>query len=319
MTDRGTAAIADFFDEELAPMVRRMADRPRTGAEGGDDGREVRAMVWQGLVGLGALDGLDRPDAVRLAELLGSVAYQGPLLDTLTARELFPDHDFGGSPVALAVADEPLTARDDAVSARRSFVGFAAEVDHFVVGGAGDDGPRLALVRAGHPSTRVRRHEETGRGEEHEVEFDGTPVTAWAGSDGWGAALANARVRQAAYLVGLSQAALDHAVEYAKARRQFGQPIGKFQGLAFRLGELSMHVDATRLLVHDRDATGHAAAVLAAAAELALTVTVQAMQVNGAAGMVSDNDAQLYYRRAAVESVRLGTPSRLRREGRGTT
>ncbi|GAA1293045.1 acyl-CoA dehydrogenase family protein [Saccharothrix xinjiangensis] len=315
MTDRGTAAIADFFDEELAPMVRRMADRPRTGAEDGEDGREIRSMVWQGLVGLGALD---EPDGTRVAELLGSVLYQGPLLDTLTARELFPDGGVGHSPVALAVSDEPLTAGGDSITARRSFVGFATEVDHFVVGGAGDDGTSLALVPADHPSIQVRRHEETGRGEAYEVEFADTPVTAWAGSAEWGPALATARVRQAAYLVGLSQAALDHAVEYAKARRQFGQPIGKFQGVAFRLSELSMHVDATRLLVHDRDAVAHAAAVLAAAAELALRLTVQTMQVNGAAGMVSDNDAQLYYRRAAVESVRLGTPSRLRRDGRGT-
>jgi hypothetical protein len=42
------------------------------------------------------------------------------------------------------------------------------------------------------------------------------------------------------------------------------------------------------------------------------------MQIHGAAGMRSDNDAQLYYRRAAAESVRLGTPSWLRDESRGS-
>jgi hypothetical protein len=307
-----TEAIADFFDEDLAPLVRRMADRPR--AEGGDsddDSREIRAMVWQGLIGLGALDAAD---TVRLAELLGSVLYQGPLLDTLTARELSRD-DLGQAPVALAVAAEPWSAQDDAISARRAFVGFAAEVDHFVVGGVDTAGLRLALVRADHPSITMRRYEDTSRGEAYEVEFAGTPVTAWAGSaTEWEAALTHARVRQAAYLVGLAQAALDHAVAYARTRRQFGQPIGKFQGLAFRLSELSMHIDATRMLVHDRDAAAHAAAGLAAASDLARTVTTQTMQVHGAAGMRSDNDAQVYYRRAAVESVRLGTPSHLRRE-----
>ncbi|MBB5780234.1 acyl-CoA dehydrogenase family protein [Nonomuraea jabiensis] len=316
MTATETTAIADFFDEDLAPIVRRMADRPR--AEGGDDdGREIRAMVWEGLAGLGALHA---SDTVRLAELLGSVLYQGPLLDTLTARELLRDHDLGQAPVALAVADEPWSEQDGAISARRAFVGFAAEVDHFLVGGVDDTaGLRLALVRAGHPSITMRRYEETSRGEAYAVEFAGTPVTAWAGSSAeWQAALANARVRQAAYLVGLAQAALDHAVDYAKTRRQFGQPIGKFQGLAFRLSELSMHIDATRLLVHDRDAAAHAAANLAAASDLARTVTTRTMQVHGAAGMRSDNDAQLYYRRAAAESVRLGTPSQLRRESWGT-
>ncbi|MFG6195439.1 acyl-CoA dehydrogenase family protein [Nonomuraea sp. JJY05] len=317
MTAVETTAIADFFDDDLAPLVRRMADRPRSGDGGGDDdSREIRAMVWEGLVGLGALQA---SDTVRLAELLGSVLYQGPLLDTLTARELLRDDEIGQAPVALAVAAEPWSDQDGVISARRAFVGFAAEVDHFVVGGVDDTaGLRLALVRAGHPSITMRRYEETSRGEAYEVEFAGTPVAARAGSaTEWEAALAGARVRQAAYLVGLAQAALDHAVDHAKARRQFGQPIGKFQGLAFRLSELSMHIDATRLLVHDRDAAAHAAANLAAASDLARTVTTRTMQIHGAAGMRSDNDAQLYYRRAAAESVRLGTPSQLRRESWG--
>ncbi|MFI6737816.1 acyl-CoA dehydrogenase family protein [Nonomuraea sp. NPDC050451] len=315
MTAVETTAIADFFDEDLAPLVRRMADRPRSEGGGDDDSREIRAMVWEGLVGLGALQA---SDTARLAELLGSVLYQGPLLDTLTARELVRDADIGRAPVALAVAAEPWSDQDGVISARRAFVGFAAEVDYFVVGGADTGGLRLALVRADHPSVTMRRYEETSRGEAYAVEFAGTPVAARAGSAiEWEAALAGARVRQAAYLVGLAQAALDHAVDHAKARRQFGQPIGKFQGLAFRLSELSMHIDATRLLVHGRDAAAHAAANLAAASDLARTVTTQTMQIHGAAGMRSDNDAQLYYRRAAAESVRLGTPSQLRRESWG--
>ncbi|MCE7003038.1 hypothetical protein LWC34_09390 [Kibdelosporangium philippinense] len=306
--------VAEFFDEDLAPMVRRMADRPRNGVDTDEDSREIRSMVWQGLVGLGALDG-----SVELAELLGSVLYQGPMLDTLTARELFPKSEIGQTAVALAVSDDPWSAKDGLITARRTFVGFAAEVDFFVVGGTDTGGMRLALVQAGDPSITMRRYEETGRGEEYEVEFTGTPVTetVYAATD-WEKALANARVRQAAYLVGLAQAALDHAVGYAKKRRQFGQPIGKFQGLAFRLSEMSMHIDATRLLVHSSDAAAHAAANLAAAADLARTVTTKTMQINGAVGMQSDNDAQLYYRRAAVESVRLGTPAELRRESRST-
>ncbi|MEU3163928.1 acyl-CoA dehydrogenase family protein [Streptosporangium sp. NPDC006930] len=356
MTTVETTAFTDFFDGDLAPLVRRMTDRPRpAGGETDDESRETRAMVWEGLVGLGALH---TSDTVRLAELLGSVLYQGPLLDTLTARELFPD-DIGEEPVALAVAAEPWSDQDGAISARRAFVGFAAEVDHFVVGevgaggagvngadvngagvgradaggadagragmngaGAGRSGttgPRLALVRADHPSITMRRYEETSRGETYQVEFEGTPAVARTDSStAWETALANARVRQAAYLVGLAQAALDHAVDHARTRRQFGQPIGKFQALAFRLSELSMHIDATRLLVHDRDAAAHAAANLAAASDLARTVTTRTMQIHGAAGMRSDNDAQLYYRWAAAESVRLGTPSRLRRESQET-
>ncbi|WP_062434084.1 acyl-CoA dehydrogenase family protein [Herbidospora daliensis] len=291
-----TATIAEFFEGDLAPLVRRMADRPRgEGGDTDDDRRETRAMVWEGLVGLGALDG---DDATGLAELLGSVLYQGPLLDTLTARALFPDAGLGQAPVALA-AGEP-TEADGTVSARCDFVGFADEVEHFAVVG----GERSALVRAGHPSITTRRHEETGRGELHRVDFAGTPVTAWAGRPDW----EGARVRQAAYLVGLAQAALDHAVDYATTRRQFGRAIGANQALSFRLAEMSMRVDAARLLVHDPGTPAHAAATLGEVADLARTVTTATMQIHGAAGMRSDDDAQLYYRRAAAESVRLPQP-----------
>lgn len=49
MTRTQTASIAEFFDEELAPLVRRMADRPRAESGPGDeDRREIREMVWQG-------------------------------------------------------------------------------------------------------------------------------------------------------------------------------------------------------------------------------------------------------------------------------
>ncbi|NAS20500.1 hypothetical protein GT755_02240 [Herbidospora sp. NEAU-GS84] len=291
-----TTTIAEFFEGDLAPLVRRMADRPRgEGGDTDDDRRETRAMVWEGLTGLGALDD---DDAVGLAELLGSVLYQGPLLDTLTARELFPDADLGHAPVALAAGS--YSGQDETITARCDFVGFADEVEHFAVVG----GDRSALVRAGHPSITTRRHEETGRGELYRVDFTDTPVTTWAGPVDW----EPARVRQAAYLVGLAQAALDHAVGYAKTRRQFGRAIGANQALSFRLAELSMRVDAARLLVHDRDAAAHAAGTLAEVADLARTVTVQTMQIHGAAGMRSDDDAQLYYRRAAAESVRLPQP-----------
>ena len=57
-----------------------------------------------------------------------------------------------------------------------------------------------------------------------------------------------------------------------------------------------------------------AAQCLATAADLARTVTTASMQIHGAAGMVCDNDAQLFYRRAAVDALWLGSPTQLRDE-----
>src|SRR5262249_44685253 len=50
--------------------------------------------------------------------------------------------------------------------------------------------------------------------------------------------------------VGVAQAALDAAVDYAKERRQFDQPIAAFQGVQFMLADMAMQVHAARLMVH---------------------------------------------------------------------
>ena len=338
---------AEFFDAELAPLVRRMADRPRDGrsAETEADNRQIRAIIWDGLVGLGGpaaalpdSEGGDRAGLVDLAELLGSMVCQGPLLDTLTATALLHRAGAdkllaavaGGAAVALAFrADaagpaEPaaLTVDGDVVHGRRTFVGFAAEADYLLVVGATEHGTRIALTPRDHPAVAVRRYEEVSRSELYEMRLDGAPVLGWLGdADDWRWALAGARVRQAGYLVGLAQGALDLAVAYAKERRQFGKPIGRFQALAFRLSELSVRIDAARLLTRAAAAEVDgaveplaAAQALATAAELARVVTTAAMQVNGAAGMLASCDTQLFYRHAAVEALRLGSPTQLRAE-----
>jgi alkylation response protein AidB-like acyl-CoA dehydrogenase len=58
------------------------------------------------------------------------------------------------------------------------------------------------------------------------------------------------RIGIAAQAVGIGQAALDHAVAYAKEREQFGKPIGQFQAIQFKLAEMAMRIDAARLLTH---------------------------------------------------------------------
>ena len=243
---------ADFFDAEshsAHPADGGPAARPSAPASSAADNKEIRAMVWQGLVGLGVPAGQE--ELVILAELLGSALYQGPLLDTISATELLRRTGAGqwvteiahGASVALAIRADgcaspaelaPMMVGGDGttIDAQRCFVGFASEVDYVIVVGA----PTLALVVRDQSTVALRRYEETGRGELFDIRLAGTPVTTWLGGvDDWQQVLANARIRQAAYLVGLSQGALDLAVGYAKKRRQFGQPIGRFQSLAFRL------------------------------------------------------------------------------------
>ncbi|MFI9562630.1 acyl-CoA dehydrogenase family protein [Streptomyces rishiriensis] len=134
--------------------------------------------------------------------------------------------------------------------------------------------------------------------------------------------LARARVRQAAYLLGLASGAHRLAVQRAATRRQFGRPIGENQAVAFPLAEQFAHLEAVRLLVHEAawDADGGrpgavgAAQSLAYAAELALQVTAHAVHVHGAAGISKDSAVQGHYRVAAVEATRWGAPASLWRE-----
>lgn len=355
------ARLGEFLDEELTPLVRRMADRsPRTSTE---DDADIRAMVHQALTDLGlsalslpeALGGRERPQEAWAvaAEQLGAALYQGPLLDTVTAAELLARTDAngvrdellpavaGGIRIALAAREHgtgttavpaPLTVGQDrkSVTGTRTFVGFVPEADLLLVVGHEGSTVRVALVRPDAPGVTARRHEELGRGELYAVAFDGAPVDSWLETDAgaslaedWRTVLDAARVRQAAYLVGLGRGALDLAVSYAKSRKQFGKPLGHQQVIALRLADLTARLDAVRLVVRaaawaaDRR-TGavrlEAAQALAMAAETARKITAEVMQVHGAYGMTEDSDAQLFYRRAAVESLRLGSPAELRGE-----
>ncbi|WP_137992769.1 acyl-CoA dehydrogenase family protein [Streptomyces vilmorinianum] len=341
--------LTEVLDDELAPLIRRMADRPRHGTDTSD--ADVRAMVWRALTDLGVLrmpGGAGGHEALAVvAERLGELLYQGPLLDTVLAAETLlrsrtcPERDrllkeiADGTSVAAAVRDgDPhpedgaltVGAADDTVSAVRRFVTCAAEADWLLVTGRTPEGEhRTALLPRDHPTVRLRRQEELGRGETYAVELAATPVLAWLdlGPDPvavWQRLAASARTLQAAYLVGLAAGALRLAVEHARERRQFGGPIGRQQSLAFTLARHATRIDAARLLtrVAAREAdTGDdprlsAAQAYAMAAELAKEASRDSVQIHGARGLTLDCEAQLFLRRSAVESLALGAPNRVR-------
>jgi alkylation response protein AidB-like acyl-CoA dehydrogenase len=324
-----------------------MADRPRHAET--PDNAPVRAMLWQALTDMGVQRLTDRQSLAVLAERLGEVLYQGPLLDTVlasdalrhgtagTGQELFLKEIGAGASVAVAVRDGGLRPDeapfdvDDArgtVTAERRFVAFAAEAGYLLIPGMTPTGERrTALVRPDHPTVRLRRQEELGRGELYTVRLTDTPVTAWLGlgndpAAAWRDLLASARILQAAYLVGLSKGALRLAVAYAGERRQFGGPIGRQQSLAFLLARSATRIEAGRLLTRAAaweadNGVDHrltAAQALALAATLARDTGRDVVQVHGAHGMTDSCDAQLYYRRAVTESLTLGSPAALRAE-----
>lgn len=132
--------------------------------------------------------------------------------------------------------------------------------------------------------------------------------------------LVAARVRQAAYLLGLASGAHALAVERATSRRQFGRPIREFQAVGLRLAERAAELDAVRLLVQraawlaDNQAPGVALAgteALAYAGEIAIGVCRDSMQIHGAYGMSRQAPVSRYYLAAGAEVRRWGSPRAL--------
>jgi alkylation response protein AidB-like acyl-CoA dehydrogenase len=146
------------------------------------------------------------------------------------------------------------------------------------------------------------------------------PVDRRMGDEGQGLkialeALDSGRLGIAACAVGLAQAALDEAVEYAKGRSQFGQPIIGFQGLQFMLADMAAGVESARATYldaarrRDRGRPFHRQASIAklVATDMAMRVTTDAVQVLGGYGYTRDFPAERYLREAKVPQIFEGT------------
>jgi alkylation response protein AidB-like acyl-CoA dehydrogenase len=129
------------------------------------------------------------------------------------------------------------------------------------------------------------------------------------------AALDAGRLGISACAVGVAQAALDHAVAYARTREQFGQPIGDFQGLAFMLADMAAAVGAARALTLDaarrKDAgepyAAHAAMAKLVSTDTAMRVTTDAVQILGGAGYTQDFPVERLFREAKLLQIVEGT------------
>ncbi|RKD98231.1 acyl-CoA dehydrogenase family protein [Halopiger aswanensis] len=126
--------------------------------------------------------------------------------------------------------------------------------------------------------------------------------------------LTGGRIAIASQAVGLAQAALDDALEYATEREQFGNPIADHQAIAHKLAEMQTQVQAARLLARDaaRKNDGDVDPMAAStakyfASEAAVDVANEAVQIHGGYGYTTDFDVERYYRDAKVTTIYEGT------------
>ncbi len=127
--------------------------------------------------------------------------------------------------------------------------------------------------------------------------------------------LESSRPLVAAGAVGIARAAYEYALDYARKRKQFGGPIAKKQAIAFMLADMKTKIDAARLLVyrsawmldHDMPMNKEASEAKLFAADMAMDVTTDAVQIMGGAGYMKDEPVEKWMRDAKVFQIWEGT------------
>ena len=151
------------------------------------------------------------------------------------------------------------------------------------------------------------------------------PLENRLGDEGQGfrialAALDESRTTVGAEAVGISQAAFDAALSYAKERQQFGQPIINFQAIQWMLADMATQIEAARLLIYraawlqDQGLPFVKESAMAKlfASEVSSFVTNKAIQVHGGYGYTKDYPLERYLRDAKLTEIYEGTSEMMR-------
>jgi alkylation response protein AidB-like acyl-CoA dehydrogenase len=123
------------------------------------------------------------------------------------------------------------------------------------------------------------------------------------------------RIGIAAWSVGIAQASLEAAVDYARGRRQFGSPIADFQAIQFKLADMATRTDAARLLTQraaflrdaGREHTTESSMAKLFASEAAVQVALDALQIHGGYGFTKDYPVERYVRDSKLGTIGEGT------------
>lgn len=123
------------------------------------------------------------------------------------------------------------------------------------------------------------------------------------------------RITVATMCVGRARRCFDFALEYAAQRKQFGQPIGKFQGVSFQLADMITEIDAADYLTlasawrldKGLSANREIASAKLYASEMLAKVTDAALQIHGGMGLMADLPIERFWRDARVERIWDGT------------
>lgn len=127
--------------------------------------------------------------------------------------------------------------------------------------------------------------------------------------------LMHARPMVGAQAVGIAQAAFEAALQYSKERAQFGKPISNHQAIQFMLADMAMNIEAARLLVHKsasllqagKPSIKHSSFAKCFAADTAMKVVTDAVQIFGGYGFIREYPVEKYFRDAKIMQIYEGT------------
>ena len=228
-------------------------------------------------------------------------------------------------PAGMPTAGGAAAPGDVVLDGVKLFVPDGQDADLILVAAREQAGVSLFAVPSDAPGVRVTPLvvvDATKPAAEVRLERVRLPASARLGAPGaaWPAiacVLDRMTVGLAAEMVGAADAALAMAVDYAKVRRQFGSPIGRFQGVKHRCAELLVEIESARSLVYfgawavehaPAQAASYAAMAKAAASEALDAAGEECIQIHGAIGYTWECHAHLFYKRGRHCHVWMGAP-----------
>ncbi len=341
----GTEFSSDDLSVMLQESVRGFLARQWKSETGKAAQPDDVLAIWKKLIGQGVGSLGSDPNEAGLREIAavmqetGRAGCPSPMLATALANLAFAG-DRGESAASLLAAvhgggarlawsfgsRDPdrnagsVTVEHGAMSGLLRFVEVADSCTHLLVSGA----DAVAVVRLDAPGVSIVATRAMGAWGLCEVRLDHVPVEFIAVDTSRLDDLPlQAKLAVTARAYGAARRAFELAVDYAKERKQFGQPIGKFQAIQHKLADALIALEGTRLALdsaawlHDHDDVNwryFASCAIAFAGDALRRVSLETQHTFGAIGYADEHEAPIHFKRVHLDTVALGGSAHARRQ-----
>ena len=269
----------------------------------GDLSIAMHAMT-PGLLALPILEGGTEEQKSEYLPLFCDVAFE-----SATAALIEPRYDFDPNELATSAV---LDGDEYVLNGQKCYVPLAADAKRILVWAAEDGVTQGFIVPKDAPGLEIGEREKN-MGIKALATYElaltdcrvpkANKLGGEAGCD-FNRILNYSRAALTAMAVGMANAAYEYALNYAKEREAFGEPIASRQAIAFMLADMAIEVDATRLMAWEaawkldrgEDATKECYLAKSYADDMVLTVTDRALQVLGGHGYIREHPVELWLR-----------------------